>query len=75
MGCVKEAYYPSQLFNPYGEHGMSIGKKRISNLRYADHTTLIALGEDGMAELVNLAKIASKKLGTISEGNGLDQVS
>ena len=41
--------------------GISIGRKRICNLRFANDTILIASNEDEM-ELVNLVKIASKNL-------------
>ena len=69
-GCI---LFP-QLFNIYGEHiirealehwigGIFIGGRRIPNLRYAGYTTLIASDEEEMAELVNLVKIASEKLG------------
>ena len=69
QGCILSP----QLFNIYGEHiicepleywtgGISIRGRRISNLRYADDTTLIALDEEEMVELVKLVKIASKKL-------------
>ena len=70
QGCILS----SQLFNIYDEYtiretleywtgGIFIGGRRISNLRYADDTTLIASDEEEMAELVNLVKIASEKLG------------
>ena len=42
--------------------GISIGGRIISNLQYADDTTSIASSEEEMAQLVNLVKIASKKL-------------
>ena len=40
-----------------------VGGRRISNLRCANDTTLIASDEEEMAELVNLVKIASEELG------------
>ena len=70
QGCILS----SQLFNIYGERiirkalehrwtsDISIGGRRISNLRYADDTTLIASDKEEMAEHVNLVKIASEKL-------------
>ena len=73
QGVRPECISTSQLFNIYGEHiirealehwtgGISIGEKRIFNLRHTDDITLIALDEEEMAELVNLVNIASKKL-------------
>ena len=70
QGCILSP----QLFNINGEHiicqtleywtcGISIGGRRISNLQYANDTTLIASDEEEMKELVNLVKIASEKLG------------
>ena len=70
QGCILSP----QLFNIYGEHiirealehwtgGIFVGRRRISNLRCADDTTLKALYEEEMAKLVNVVKIASKKLG------------
>ena len=64
-GWVKDILSP-QLFNIYGEHiireilehwtgDISIGGRRISNLQHA-------LDNEKMAELINLAKIVSKKL-------------
>ena len=69
-GCILSLH----LFNIYGEHiicealehwtgGISIGGRRISNLRYSDYTSLIASDEEEMAQLVNLLKMASEKLG------------
>ena len=63
-----------QLFNIYGAHtirealehwtgGISTWGRRISNLQYANDTNLIASDEEEMAELVNLVKMAGKKLG------------
>lgn len=58
QGCILSP----DLFNIYGEHiirtvldgwngGISVGKK-ISNLRYADDTTLIAASEEEMSEIL-----------------------
>ena len=70
QGCILS----SQLFNIYGKHiihkapdhwigGISIRGRRISDLRYADDTILIASDEEEMAELVNLVNISNEKLG------------
>ena len=42
--------------------GISIGGRKISNIRYADDITLMASDEEGMAELVNLVKISENSL-------------
>ena len=42
--------------------GISIRGRRISNLRYAGDTTLIALDEGEITELVNLLKKANEVL-------------
>ena len=70
QGCILS----SPLLNIYGEHiirvvlehwtgGISIGGRRISNLRYANDNTLIAQDEEEMVKLVNLVRIVSEKLG------------
>ena len=75
QGVHQKCILSPQVFNIYGEYiirealehwtgGISIGGRRISNLRYADDTTLIASDDEEMAELVNLVKIASEKLKT-----------
>lgn len=59
QGCILSP----DLFNIYGEYvmrkvlknwhgGISVARKKISNLRYADDTTLIAASEDEMLELI-----------------------
>ena len=69
QGCV---LFP-KLFNIYGEHiirkapehwtvSISSGERRISDLRYADDTTLTAPNEKEMVELVNLVKMANENL-------------
>ena len=73
QGVHQECILSPQSFNICGEHiiletlehwagGVSIVGRRISNLRYAYVTTLIASDEEEMAQFVNLVKIASEKL-------------
>ncbi len=38
---------------------ISIGGRKISNLRYADNTTLIAADEEEMAEMIDRVKTVS----------------
>ena len=72
QGMLQGCMLSLQLFNIYGEHiicetlehwasDISIGGKKISNLRYVDDTTSIASDEVEMGELVNLVKIAGEK--------------
>ena len=69
QGCILSP----QLFNMYGEHiilkalghgtgGISIGGRKISNLRCADNTTLIASDDEEIADHVTMVKISSEKL-------------
>ena len=73
-GCVKDAFLSPKLFNIHGWHiirdalqhwtgGITIEGRRISNLRYADDATLIALDEEEMTKLVNLMKMGCERLG------------
>ncbi len=70
QGCILSPL----LFNIYGERiirealenwsgGISIGGRKISNLRYADDTTLIAADEEEMAEMIDRVKTVSERLG------------
>lgn len=70
QGCILSAI----LFNIYGEWiirkvtenwngGVSIGGKLISNLRYADDTTIIANSEEEMALLLQKIETASTEVG------------
>jgi hypothetical protein len=70
QGCILS---PS-LFNLYAEFimrramdgwsgGLSIGGRKVSNLRYADDTTLITTSMTEMAELLNRVKEESERLG------------
>ena len=76
QGVPQECILSSHLFNICGEHiicealehwtgGITIGQRRISHLSCADDTTLIALGEEKIAELINQVKMVSKKLETL----------
>ena len=42
--------------------GIKIARKNINNLRYADDTTLMAEGEEGLKSLLMKVKEESKKL-------------
>ena len=70
QGCILSP----KLFNIYGERiirkatedwngGVSIGGRKICNLRYADHTTLIASNESEMAEMFKRIEAESLRLG------------
>ena len=43
--------------------GIKIGRKNISNLRYADDTTLMAKSEEGLKSLLMKVKEESEKAG------------
>ena len=43
--------------------GISIGGIRITNLRYADDTTLIAITKNDLIEIMERVKLASEKAG------------
>ena len=43
------------------DKGISIGGSKVTNLRYADDTTLIAKTKDDLTELITKVKIASEK--------------
>ncbi|CAH2108374.1 unnamed protein product [Euphydryas editha] len=70
QGCILSPL----LFNIYGEFimrralddwqgGISIGGKKISNLRYADDTTLIASSEEELGELFSRVQYESEQVG------------
>lgn len=70
QGCIISPL----LFNIYGEYimrtaleewdgGISVGGNKISNLRYADDTTLLASSEQEMAELLRRVERASEMVG------------
>ena len=70
QGCNLSPY----LFNLYTEYvmrlvlaqfhrGFRIGGRQISNLRYADDTTLVSESEDELKELIKLVEIESSKAG------------
>ncbi|PZC84096.1 hypothetical protein B5X24_HaOG205818 [Helicoverpa armigera] len=70
QGCILSP----KLFNIYGEHivraalegwegGLSVGGRKINNLRYADDTTLVASSEEEMAVLFDRIESESAKLG------------
>lgn len=70
QGCVLSP----RLFNVYGEHimrrsldnfegGVSIGGKKISNLRYADDTTLITATEEELERVMEKVINESRALG------------
>lgn len=72
QGCVISPI----LFNIYGEHimrqtldgwegGIRIGGEKISNLRYADDTTLFASSENEMAELLHKLETISIEMGLV----------
>ena len=71
QGCILSAY----LFNLYAEYimqnagldeaqaGIKIAGRNISNLRYADDTTLMAESEDELKSLLMKVKEESEKVG------------
>ena len=70
QGCILSP----DLFNIYGEYimrkaldewsgGISIAGKKITNLRFADDTTLIAASEEEMLKLLNRVERESNKCG------------
>ena len=70
QGCILSPY----LFNIYAEYIMrraldgvtghvSIGGRKITNLRYADDTTLIARSAEELQELIDRVKLCSEELG------------
>ncbi|KAI8433901.1 hypothetical protein MSG28_015827 [Choristoneura fumiferana] len=70
QGCILSPL----LFNAYTEHimrialenwtdGIPIGGKNISNLRYADDTTLLATSEDKIGELLTRIETVSLEFG------------
>lgn len=70
QGCVISPI----LFNIYGEYimrkalegwegGVTVGGMRVSNLRYADDTTLITATEAEMVELIQRLEIVSQEMG------------
>lgn len=70
QGCILSPI----LFNVYGEYimrrtcegwkgGVSIGGVKITNLRYADDTTLLAANESEMVALLNRMEAISKDMG------------
>ena len=70
QGCILSVW----LFNPYAEYimmnagleegqaGIKIARRNISNLRYADDTTLMAESEEELKSLLMKAKRRVKKL-------------
>lgn len=75
QGVRQECILSSQLFNIHDKYiirealedwsgGISIGSRNISNLRYADDTTLLlAVNEEEMADLIYQVKTVSERLG------------
>ena len=70
QGCILSPL----LFNIYAENimrealedwdgGISIGGRRITNLRYADDTTLIAETKNDLIAIMERVKLASEKAG------------
>jgi hypothetical protein len=70
QGCILSPL----LFNIYGEYimrqacedwegGITIGGVKITNLRYADDTTLFAANEAEMSELINRVEQVSQQIG------------
>ena len=70
QGCILSTY----LFNLYAEYimrntgleeaqaGTKIARRNISNLRYADDTTLLAESEEELKSLLMKVKVRMKKL-------------
>ena len=70
QGCILSPL----LYNIYAEHimrealhdwkgGISIGGRKITNLRYADDTTLLAKTKNEIEEFLKKVKVESEKLG------------
>ena len=68
MNSISHSFSTSMMSTYFGRlqtTGLLISpleKGELSNLRYADDITLIALYEEKMTDLLNLVKIANKKL-------------
>ena len=74
-GVYQSCILPPYLFNLYAEYimrnagldevqaGIKIVGKNISNLRYADDTTLMAESEEGLKSLLMKVKEESEKVG------------
>ena len=45
------------------DKGISIGGRKVTNLRYSDNTTLIAGKKDDLTELITKVKIANEEAG------------
>jgi len=70
QGCILSPY----LFNMYGEYilrrvgfeedkGIKVGGRTINNLRYADHTTILAEDKEDLKNLLKKIKEESEKAG------------
>ena len=74
-GVCQDCILSSCLFNLYAEYimrnagldeaqaGIKIAARNINNLRYADDTTLMAEGEEGLKSLLMKVKEESEKVG------------
>ena len=73
-GVIQGCILSPLRFNIYAENimrealedwdgGISIGGRRITNLRYADNITLIAESKNDLIEIMERVKLASKKAG------------
>ena len=45
--------------------GVSVGGRRILNLRYAEYTAFIAVGENELADLINLEESSEPRTETL----------
>ena len=56
-------YSSSSLLSDKWDKGIGIGGRKVSNLRYADDTTLIAGNREDLIELIEKVKSSSEKAG------------
>ena len=53
--------YTEKIFNEIDERTVIVGGKNINNLRYADHTTLLAELESALQDIVDVVRQNSEE--------------